>query len=169
MSCVCVVSGQFALSGELQNCQLNRYMLRALCCALQNTCPAKSKIELKVGCQVILMKNLRVAQGLCNGSRGVVVKFKPHSRHPVVRFVSGEEVTIAPETFSLSVNLFLFVVCIVLAWFHQNELRPVLPLTSVFRWCDIPAVGLLWVRCGHVCDCRWVVTCKPLENRYHWT
>jgi hypothetical protein len=46
---------------------------------------------LKVGAQVMLLKNLSTATGLVNGARGVVVAFEtcddPHfSRVPVVKF-----------------------------------------------------------------------------------
>ena len=43
---------------------------------LDNQTPVLSKIDLKVGAQVMLMKNLDVARGLVNGARGVVISFK---------------------------------------------------------------------------------------------
>lgn len=62
----------------------------SLLAALQNTCPAPSKLTLKVGAQVILLRNLQVAKGLCNGSRGVVLRFAGANGYPVVRFALPE-------------------------------------------------------------------------------
>lgn len=69
---------------------------------LQSNCPARSKLELKIGAQVILLRNLSLASGLANGSRGVVLRFAPTTSFPVVRFTTGAEVVITPETWSVS-------------------------------------------------------------------
>ncbi|XP_034249290.1 ATP-dependent DNA helicase PIF1-like [Thrips palmi] len=50
--------------------------------------PVESLIKLKVGSQVMLMKNITLNDGLVNGARGVVVKFSEGL--PVVKFRSGE-------------------------------------------------------------------------------
>jgi ATP-dependent DNA helicase PIF1 len=47
---------------------------------------APSRLSLKIGAQVVLLKNIDIEQGLVNGSRGVIVGFSPA---PVVRFLSG--------------------------------------------------------------------------------
>ncbi|KAL7519487.1 hypothetical protein ACHAWX_004240 [Stephanocyclus meneghinianus] len=83
-------------------------------------CQAPAVLELKVGAQVMLLKNIDLDKGLANGSRGVVVRFQPPTNEsevptgfkkidlPVVRFdslkSSGEfltgddrEFTILPE------------------------------------------------------------------------
>lgn len=44
---------------------------------LEKNCPAPKKLELKVGAQVMLLKNLSVESGLCNGSIGKVVELAP--------------------------------------------------------------------------------------------
>lgn len=96
-------------------------------------CMASSEIEMKVGAQVMLLKNLDVVGGLVNGSRGVVVRFVSKSSAlasakslgmnpskiselnsncskssfddvPVVRFMSGEEVEILPALFRHSIS-----------------------------------------------------------------
>ena len=67
---------------------------------LQANCPARARLELKVGAQVILLRNLSVGSGLCNGARGVVVRFAPATGHPLVRFTTGAEVSITPAVWS---------------------------------------------------------------------
>jgi ATP-dependent DNA helicase PIF1 len=42
---------------------------------LQTHCPARSLLKLKVGAQVILVKNIDAGDGLVNGAKGVVVRF----------------------------------------------------------------------------------------------
>lgn len=58
-------------------------------------------MELKIDAQVILLKNLDVTRGLCNGSRGIVTRFTTSHRHPVVKFANGLEITIGTESFHL--------------------------------------------------------------------
>jgi hypothetical protein len=42
---------------------------------LQKYCPAKDKINLKIGAQVILVKTIDASIGLVNGAKGVVIDF----------------------------------------------------------------------------------------------
>ncbi|XP_068217056.1 ATP-dependent DNA helicase PIF1 [Palaemon carinicauda] len=56
---------------------------------LDTQTPVVSKLILKVGAQVMLMKNLDLNKGLVNGARGVVTGFKAGEGYPIVRFVCG--------------------------------------------------------------------------------
>lgn len=51
-------------------------------------------LKIRVGAQVMLIKNLDLNLGLCNGSRGVVVDF---IEYPVVEFTNGSRRIIKPE------------------------------------------------------------------------
>ena len=51
-------------------------------------CPAVEILSLAIGCQVMLLWNLDLEQGLVNGSRGVVTRFV--NDMPIVRFLDGQ-------------------------------------------------------------------------------
>jgi ATP-dependent DNA helicase PIF1 len=65
----------------------NEAFLRAVA-ALDKDAMYRPKLELAVGAQVMLIKNLDVPGGLVNGSRGVVAKFGDDGE-PVVEFLNG--------------------------------------------------------------------------------
>lgn len=56
---------------------------------------APSKLIVKTGAQVMLLKNINVNAGLVNGARGVIVRFE--EGYPVVRFKNKKEFTARPE------------------------------------------------------------------------
>jgi ATP-dependent DNA helicase PIF1 len=60
-----------------------------------------NKLILKVGAQVMLLKNLSVNKGLVNGARGVIVKFEDDV--PIVRFRTGSNYKAKLEKWSIKV------------------------------------------------------------------
>lgn len=50
-------------------------------------CPAPKKLELKIGAQVMLLRNVNIEDGLVNGSLGVISGFE--DKCPVVKFNNG--------------------------------------------------------------------------------
>ena len=68
---------------------------------LQKDSPFREKLPIKIGMQCILLKNINVDGGLCNGTRGVVTSFAPWSDY--VDHVELEQMD-AVEQFWLSLN-----------------------------------------------------------------
>jgi len=66
---------------------------------LKGDCLAYNKLELKIGAQVMLIKNMR-EKGLVNGSQGVVVDFieEKQKKYPLVKFVDGQKLVIKEHT-----------------------------------------------------------------------
>eukprot|EP01102_Stenamoeba_stenopodia_P001717 TRINITY_DN11569_c0_g2_i1.p1 TRINITY_DN11569_c0_g2~~TRINITY_DN11569_c0_g2_i1.p1 ORF type:complete len:612 (+),score=115.89 TRINITY_DN11569_c0_g2_i1:92-1837(+) len=75
---------------------------------LQQNCPAPAKIGLKLGAQVILLRNLDFEKELVNGSRGVVEGFTAKDKEgytwPLVRFANGVCEKIQPHKFSIEMG-----------------------------------------------------------------
>lgn len=77
---------------------------------LKRECPAKERLELKIGAQVLLIKNLDVSNELVNGSRGVIVEFKNREdgddtiKYPVVEFKDGTSRMIKPESWERKID-----------------------------------------------------------------
>lgn len=69
----------------------------ALASFMNNYCPVEDKLELRVGAQVMLMKNCNLVQGLVNGARGCVVGFAKTTGNPLVRFANGHSEEIKSE------------------------------------------------------------------------
>ncbi|KAJ8306329.1 hypothetical protein KUTeg_016874 [Tegillarca granosa] len=68
-----------------------RHQLNALC-------PVPDKLQIRIGAQVMLAKNLDIQRGLVNGARGVVTGFeKGNEGLPVVKFMCGVEEIIRPS------------------------------------------------------------------------
>lgn len=68
---------------------------------LKKNCLAYEKLRLKVGAQVMMIKNTFQKEGIINGSLGIVRDFSPKKSFPIVEFVGGKVITIAPEDWLL--------------------------------------------------------------------
>jgi len=68
---------------------------------LRKNCLANQTLELKVGAQVMMLKNTHQKDGIINGSIGIIKEFSKKSNYPIVEFSNGAVLTIAPETWSL--------------------------------------------------------------------
>lgn len=85
---------------------------------LMKDCPALEHLQLRVGAQVILIKNMfQTSKSLCNGARGIVVGFETappdntdnkktttkftNDQYPIVEFLSGNRFTIPPALWKL--------------------------------------------------------------------
>lgn len=68
---------------------------------LDNHTPVEHTITLKVGAQVMLLKNLKVSAGLVNGARGRVEKFSSDGGNPIVRFLCGSTEEIKSDRWSV--------------------------------------------------------------------
>ena len=64
------------LEGEVFRYEARDYGSPSQIRFMNQNCPAQQVLDLRVGAQVMLLKNVAVARGLVNGARGVVVGFK---------------------------------------------------------------------------------------------
>lgn len=58
---------------------------------------APGRLKLKIGAQVMLLKNINVSDGLVNGARGVVTGYVSNNGAPIVKFKNNREYTAKPE------------------------------------------------------------------------
>ncbi|KZC10480.1 PREDICTED: ATP-dependent DNA helicase PIF1 [Dufourea novaeangliae] len=70
---------------------------------MDNQLPVPGKLVLKVGAQVMLLKNINVSNGLVNGARGVIIKFEDNV--PIVQFKSGFQYRAKLQKWSFKTNL----------------------------------------------------------------
>lgn len=78
---------------------------------LDSLCPTPRKLELKVGAQVMLNKNIDVSRGLVNGLTGTILSFDRPSGtlitktvYPRIKFVNGIETLIEPEKWIVKIS-----------------------------------------------------------------
>lgn len=104
----------FRLPGEFQNFKARGFGSKKDLALLVKNCQAPDVLELKIGAQVLLVRNLDLrskTQPLCNGSQGIVIGFMDDgdkaeaegegdtkTGFPIVRFENGRVQTITPAT-----------------------------------------------------------------------
>jgi len=101
---------------------------------LKKNCLAYQKLTLKVGAQVMMLKNTLQKDGIVNGSLGIVRDFSPKKNYPIVEFNNGKILTISPESWQIekfdsvskvsSVEASLTQVPLILAWaitIHKSQ------------------------------------------------
>lgn len=64
---------------------------------LKKNCMAQETLKLKVGAQVMMIKNTYQKEGIINGSLGIIRNFSPKKFYPLVEFANGKILTISPE------------------------------------------------------------------------
>jgi len=64
---------------------------------LKRNCLAQESLSLKVGAQVMMIKNTYQKEGIINGSLGIVRDFSTKKSYPIVEFSNGKILTINPE------------------------------------------------------------------------
>ena len=67
---------------------------------MENYTIAPKKLNLVIGAQVVVIKNI-FNMGLVNGSRGVVVGFSSSGGDPIVEFMNGRNITIRKESWEV--------------------------------------------------------------------
>ena len=68
---------------------------------LKKNCLAYQHLKLKVGAQVMMIKNTYSKEGVINGSLGIIRDFSVKKNYPVVEFVGNKILTISPEDWNL--------------------------------------------------------------------
>lgn len=68
---------------------------------LKRNCLAADSLRLKVGSQVMMIKNTFQKEGIINGSLGIVKDFSPRKSYPIVEFANGKTIIIGPEEWLL--------------------------------------------------------------------
>jgi ATP-dependent DNA helicase PIF1 len=67
---------------------------------LKKNCLANENLELKIGAQVMMLKNTHQKHGIINGSLGIVKDFHSKTGYPIVKFNNDKIIVITPEIWS---------------------------------------------------------------------
>jgi ATP-dependent DNA helicase PIF1 len=68
---------------------------------LKKNCLAPQFLKLKIGAQVMMIKNTYQKDGIINGSLGIIKDFSPKKLYPIVEFNNGKILTITPEDWNV--------------------------------------------------------------------
>jgi len=69
---------------------------------LKKNCIVPENLTLKIGSQVMMLKNTYSKQGIINGSIGIIRDFDDRKGYPLVEFSNGELIKIMPEEWCIS-------------------------------------------------------------------
>ncbi|HSQ97356.1 MAG TPA: PIF1 family ATP-dependent DNA helicase [Rickettsiales bacterium] len=69
---------------------------------LRRNCIVPEELTLKIGAQVMMLKNTFVKEGVINGSIGIVRSFDNKKGYPIVEFTNGALLTITPNEWAVS-------------------------------------------------------------------
>lgn len=93
---------------------------------LKRNCIVPENLTLKIGAQVMMLKNTFVKDGIINGSIGIIRSFDSKKGYPVVEFTNGSVLTITPNEWAVSkfnentaqveVEAMMIQIPLVLAW-----------------------------------------------------
>lgn len=67
---------------------------------LKKSCLAHEKLKLKVGAEIMCIKN-NFEEGYVNGSRGRVIGFEEESGNPIIELYNGRKITLKPELWAI--------------------------------------------------------------------
>lgn len=88
------------LDGDVHEYEMETHGGKQYVEQLQRSCLAPQTLRLKLGAQVMCIKNAQDRK-FVNGSLGKVVGFEPHTDHPVVELTNGREIIVRPDTWEL--------------------------------------------------------------------
>lgn len=88
------------LDGEVHEYEMETHGGKNYVEQLQRSCLAPQTLRLKLGAQVMCIKNAQDRK-YANGSLGKVVGFEKHTDYPIVELTNGREVTIRVDTWEL--------------------------------------------------------------------
>lgn len=69
---------------------------------LKRNCIAKELLTLKIGSQVMMLKNTYQKDGVINGSTGIVIGFSTKKDYPIVEFTNGQNIVISPDIWEIT-------------------------------------------------------------------
>jgi ATP-dependent exoDNAse (exonuclease V) alpha subunit len=88
------------LEGEIVEYEMQTHGAKKYVEQLQRSCLAPETLRLKLGAQVMCIRNAQDRK-YANGSLGTVVGFEKNTDYPIVQLLTGREIVIKPETWEL--------------------------------------------------------------------
>jgi ATP-dependent exoDNAse (exonuclease V) alpha subunit len=67
---------------------------------LKKSCLAHEKLKLKVGAEIMCIKN-NFEEGYVNGSRGKIIGFNKENGNPIIELYNGKKITLKPELWAI--------------------------------------------------------------------